>query len=70
VETQTRDAAAALGLSVSEYESLVDETNAQPPRQCAEFRAGIMDRLASLDAGDSTDGEAAMARLIAEFALQ
>ncbi len=68
METQLRDTAAAQGVSVSQYlEDLVAETNLRR-QQLAEFRAAITERLASLEAGDRTDGEAAMARLIAELA--
>jgi hypothetical protein len=69
-ETQTKDAAAGLGLSVSEYESLVAETNAEPRRQLAEFRAEIGERLASLNAVDHVDGEATIDRLIAELSVR
>ena len=37
-------------------------------QQLAEFRTAITERLTSLEAGDRTDGEATMARLIAELA--
>ena len=67
METQLRDTAAAQGVSVSQYlESLVAETNLKR-QQLAEFRAAIAERLASIEAGERTDGEATMARLIAEL---
>jgi predicted transcriptional regulator len=36
-------------------------------RQLAEFQSAIAERMASLDAGETVDGEAVMARLIAEL---
>jgi hypothetical protein len=68
MEMQLRDTASAQGVSVSQYlELLVAETNLRR-QQLAEFRTAITERMASLEAGDRTDGEAIMARLIAELA--
>ena len=68
IETQLTEAAQALGISVSEYvERLVAETNVRRAR-VSEFRAAITERMESLNAGESEDGEEVMARLIAELA--
>ena len=67
-EMQLRDTASAQGVSVSQYpELLAAETNLRR-QQLAEFRTAIKERLASLETGDRADGEAIMARLIAELA--
>jgi predicted transcriptional regulator len=68
IETQLKDTAAEQGVSVSQYlETLVRETNLRR-KQLAEFRAAIAERVASLDAGEVTDGEEVMARLISGLA--
>lgn len=70
IETRMKDTAAAQGVSVSQYvEDLVAEANVRR-QQLADFRAAITERLASLEAGDRMDGEATMARLIAELATR
>lgn len=67
MEMQRKDIASAQGVSVSQSpEHLVAETNLRR-RQLAEFRTAIKERIASLEAGDRADGEAIMARLIAEL---
>ena len=66
IETQLKETAQSQGVSVGQYiESLVAEANRRRA-QIAEFRAAIAERMASLNAGDRTDGEEAMSRLIAE----
>jgi predicted transcriptional regulator len=68
IETQLKEEAQALGGSVGQYvESLVAETNLRRA-QVSEFRAAIAERTASLNAGDTADGEEVMARLIADLA--
>jgi predicted transcriptional regulator len=67
IEDQLQARAHAQGISVAEYvEKLVAETNLRHG-QIAEFRAAIAERVASLDAGDSADGEEVMDRLIADL---
>jgi len=67
IETQLKEEAQALGVSVGQYlESLVAETRLRRA-QVSEFRAAINERLASLNAGDRVDGEEVMARLIADL---
>ena len=68
MEMQWKDIASAQGVSVSQYlELLVAETNIRR-QQLTEFRTAIKERMASLETGDRADGEAIMARLIAELA--
>lgn len=68
IEAQLKDRARAQGVSISRYiERLVAETDVRN-KQVSEFRAAIAERLASLHAGDSVDGEEVMSRLIAELA--
>ena len=66
-ETEAHLKEAAQGVSVGEYvERLVTETN-QRRAQLSEFRAGIAERMASLNAGESADGEDVTARLISDL---
>lgn len=68
IETQLKDRAQAQGVSVGRYiETLVTESSLRS-RQVSEFRSAIAERVASLDAGNTVDGEEVMARLIAELA--
>ena len=68
IENQLIETAQSQGVSVGEYiERLVVETNLRRA-QISEFRASIAERMASLNAGNSEDGEEVMARLIAEIA--
>lgn len=68
IETQLKEEAQALGVSVGQYlESLVAETKLRRA-QVSEFTAPIAERMASLNAGHSVDGEEVMARLIADLA--
>jgi predicted transcriptional regulator len=68
IETQLKEEAQALGVSVSQYlESLVAETKLRRV-QVSAFRAAINERMASLNAGESVDGEDVMARLTADLA--
>jgi predicted transcriptional regulator len=68
IETQLKNTAAEQGVSVSQYlETLVTETSLRR-KQLAEFRAAIAERMASLNAGDVTDGEEVMTRLISGLA--
>src|ERR1035438_10168687 len=65
IETQLKETAQARGVSGGQYvESLVAETNLRYA-QITEFRAAIAERMASLNAGESADGEEVMNRLIA-----
>jgi predicted transcriptional regulator len=67
IEAQLKETAQAQGVSVGQYvERLIAETNLRRA-QVSEFRAVIADRMASLTAGESTDGEEVMARLIADL---
>jgi predicted transcriptional regulator len=68
IETQLQETAQSQGVSVSQYiERLVAETNLRRV-QISEFRAAITERMASLNAGDTVDGEEVMTRLIADLA--
>jgi predicted transcriptional regulator len=70
IEAELSEAAHALGVSVGQYiEGLVVETNLRRA-QIAEFRATIDERMASIDSGDTADGEEVMARLINDPALR
>lgn len=67
VEARLQETAQAQGISVGQYlERLVAETDLRRA-QVAEFRAAIAERMASLKASNSSDGEEVMARLIAEL---
>ena len=67
IENQLEATARAQGISVAQYvERLVAETNLRQA-QIAEFRAAIAERVASLDAGYSADGDEVMDRLLADF---
>jgi hypothetical protein len=67
VEDQIRATASSEGLSVGEYVArLVTETNSRRV-QAAEFRVVMAERLASLSAGETADGEEVMAKLISEL---
>ena len=67
IEEQLETTAQAQGISVAQYvEKLVAETNLRNAR-IAEFKAAIAERVSSLDAGESVDGEAVMDRLIADL---
>jgi predicted transcriptional regulator len=64
LETELKETAQSQGVSVGQYiEKLVAETNLRPT-QISEFRSAIAERMASLNAGESVDGEEVMARLI------
>ena len=68
LETQLKETAQSQGVSVGQYiERLVAETTLRRA-QISEFRTAIADRMASLDAGESSDGEEVMARLITDLA--
>ncbi|HEX4135868.1 MAG TPA: hypothetical protein VHY84_14735 [Bryobacteraceae bacterium] len=68
LETQLKETAQLQGVSVSQYiERLVAETNLRRA-QISEFRATIAERMASLNAGESTDGEEVMTRLVTDLA--
>jgi hypothetical protein len=68
IETQLKETAQSQGVSVGQYiERLVAETNLRHV-QISEFRASVAERMASLNAGDSEDGEEVMARLITDLA--
>ena len=68
LETQLEETAHSKGVSVGQYiERLVSETNLRR-EQISEFRAAIAERMASLNAGCSEDGEEVMARLITDLA--
>ena len=70
IEAGLQEAARLQGLTVGQYiESLVRETNLRR-HQVAEFQAVLAERLASLDAGNTVDGEEVMSRLIAELATK
>jgi hypothetical protein len=70
IETELSEAAHALGISVGQYiEGLVVETNLRRAK-IAEFRAAIDERTASLDSGDTADGEEVMVRPINDPALR
>jgi len=70
IENQLTETAQAQGVSVGQYlERLVAEANLRRA-QVAEFRAAIAERMASLNAGNTSDGEEVMARLIAEIPLR
>ena len=59
--------AQAQGLSVAAYvEQLISEADSHRVQLIA-FRKAIDERLGSLNAGENTDGEEVMARLIAEI---
>lgn len=67
LEARLKETAEAQGVSVRNYlENLIAETDLRR-RQLSEFKAAIAERLASLDAGETVDGEEVMARLIAEL---
>jgi len=67
IEAQLKETAQAQGVSVGQYvENLVAETNLRRA-QVSEFKAAIAERMASLNAGESADGEEVMARLISDF---
>jgi hypothetical protein len=67
LEAQLKQAAQALGVSVSQYvEGIVAETNLRRA-QVSEFRAAIAERMESLNAANIADGEEVMARLIADL---
>jgi predicted transcriptional regulator len=68
IETQLKETAQSQGVSVGQYiERLVAETNLRRV-QISDFRAAVAERMASLNAGDSADGEEVMARLITDLA--
>jgi predicted transcriptional regulator len=68
IEAQLRETAQAQGVSVGQYvEKLVAETNVRRA-QISEFKAAIAERMASLNAGETVDGEEVMARLISDLA--
>jgi predicted transcriptional regulator len=70
LETQLKESAQSQGISVGQYiEGLVVETNLRRA-QTSEFRAAVAERMASLNAAESVDGEEVMARLIADLALR
>ena len=70
VASRLQETAQAQGVSVGQYlERLVAETDLRRSH-LAEFRAAIAERMASLKAGYSADGEEVMARLIAELPLR
>ena len=70
LETQLRETAQSQGVSVGQYIArLVIETNLRRA-QISEFRAAIAERMASLNAGESADGEEVMARLINDLATR
>ena len=61
VAVRLKETAQAQGVSVGQYlERLVAETDLRRT-QLSEFRAAIAERMASLKAGDSADGEEVMA---------
>jgi predicted transcriptional regulator len=65
LEAQLRETARAQGVSVDAYiEKVLVDVNVRQAK-IAEFRAAIAERLASLDAGEWTDGEEVITRLIA-----
>jgi predicted transcriptional regulator len=68
IEAQLKETAQAQGVSVGQYlEKLVAETNLRRA-QISEFKVAIAERVASLNAGESADGEEVMARLISDLA--
>jgi predicted transcriptional regulator len=68
IEAQLKETAQAQGVSVGQYlEKLVAETNLRHA-QISEFQAAIAERMASLNAGESADGEEVMAHLISDLA--
>jgi predicted transcriptional regulator len=70
LEAQLKAAAQAQGISVGQYvEKLVAEMSLRRA-QVSDFKAAIAERLASLNEGETTDGEDVMSRLIAEFAAR
>jgi hypothetical protein len=70
LETQLKESAQSQGVSVGQYiERLVVETNLRRA-QISEFRAAVAERMASLNAAESVDGEEVMARLIADLTLR
>jgi hypothetical protein len=70
LETQLKGSAQSQGVSVGRYiEGLVVETNLRRA-QISEFRAAVAERVASLNAAESVDGEEVMSRLIADLALR
>jgi predicted transcriptional regulator len=67
IKAHLESKAQAEGVSVDAYlERLVSEEESRGPRLAA-FRQAIDERLGSLNAGESVDGEEVMARLIAEL---
>lgn len=67
IEDRLRQAAAAEGVSVSDWiASMIAETTLRR-RQLAEFRSAMAERIASADAGFFADGEGVMARLFDEL---
>lgn len=67
LEAQLNAAARAEGVSVPEYiEKLVAETTIRNAQIC-EFRTAMAERMASLNAGESMNGEEVMSRLIDEL---
>jgi hypothetical protein len=67
MEAKLRKNADALGLSVGQYvERLLCEEDSRRTRLDA-FRRAFDERVESLDAGESVDGEATMIRLLAEL---
>lgn len=70
IESQLEETAKSQGVSVSQYvERLFSETRLRQT-QLSEFRAAIGARIASLEAGDSVDGEEVMASLISDLATR
>jgi predicted transcriptional regulator len=68
--TQLQETAQSQGVSICQYiERLVTETNLRRA-QVSEFRVAIAERMASLNAGESADGEEVMARLINDLAAR
>ena len=66
-ESRLEETARAEGLSVSQYvEGIVAESSLRRT-QLSQFRAAIAERLASLEAGESYDGEDVMARLMSDL---
>lgn len=67
IEVQIRETALAEGLSPGDYVArLVAEAGVRRA-QLAEFRTAMAERLASLNAGETADGEEVMAELISEL---
>jgi len=66
IESRLKESAEAQGVSVGRYiETLVAEGQLRQA-QIADFRTAIAERMSSLDAGETVDGEEVMARLIAD----